>query len=162
MSDSYYNLAQICQNGHVITSMARDYPNRNQDYCDRCGAPTIVACPSCNSDIRGFYHVPGVLSIREYTAPAFCYKCGKPFPWTAAGLAAAEELADELEGLTKEERESLKKSLNDLIRETPNTRVAETRFKRIMKKIGKDGYESMRSILTDIVSETVRKAIFGS
>lgn len=41
---------------------------------------------------------------------------------------------DELEGPTQEDRESLKKSLNDLIRETPNTRVAETRFKRLMKK----------------------------
>jgi hypothetical protein len=91
MSDSYYDLAQICQNGHVINSMARDYPNSNQDHCDRCGDPTIVACPSCNSGIRGHYHVPGVIGFSQYTAPAFCYKCGKPFPWTAAGLTAAEE-----------------------------------------------------------------------
>lgn len=162
MSESYYNLAQICRNGHVITSIVRDYPNRNQDHCDRCGAPTITSCPSCNADIRGYYHAPDALNFRPYTAPAFCHKCGKPFPWTAAGLSAAEELADELEGLTEQERESLKKSLNDLIRETPNTRVAETRFKRLMKKVGKDGYESMRSILTDMVSETVRKTVFGS
>lgn len=161
MSDSYYDLAQICQNGHVINAMARDYPNSNQDHCDRCGAPTIMACPSCNTGIRGHYHVPGVIGFNRYTAPAFCYKCGKPFPWTGAGLIAAEELADELEGLTDQERESLKKSLSELIRETPNTRVAETRFKRLMKKVGKDGYESMRSILTDIVSETVRKTVFG-
>lgn len=162
MSESYYDLAQICRNGHVINSMAHDYPNRNQDHCDRCGAPTITACPSCNTSIRGHYHVPNVIAPSWYTAPAFCYKCGKPFPWTAAGLSAAEELADELEGLTEQERESLKKSLNDLICETPNTPVAETRFKRLMKKVGKDGYESMRSILTDIVSETVRKTVFGS
>ncbi|NIO38798.1 MAG: DUF2321 domain-containing protein [Burkholderiales bacterium] len=161
MSDSYYDLAQICQNGHVINSMARDYPNSNQDHCDRCGAPTIMACPSCNTGIRGYYHVPGVFGVDRYTAPAFCYKCGEPFPWTASGLIAAEALTEELEGLTNDERQSLKKSLNDLIRETPNTRVAETRFKRLMKKVGKDGYESMRSILTDIVSETVRKTLFG-
>lgn len=161
MSDSYYDVAQICQNGHVINSMAHDYPNCNQDHCHRCGARTIAACPSCMTDIRGYYHVPGVIGFDHYAAPAFCQKCGKPFPWTVAGISAAEVLADELEGLTEEERQSLKKSLHDLIRETPNTRVAETRFKRLMRKAGKEGYESMRSILTDIVSETVRKTVFG-
>ncbi len=161
MDDSYYDVAQICENGHVANSMARDYPNSNQDYCDKCGAPTIMACPSCQTAIRGFYHVPGAIGVEHYAAPAFCHKCGKPFPWAAAGLRAAEALADELDGLTSEERESLKKSLHDLVRETPNTRVAETRFKKIMRKVGKDGYEGMRSLLTNIVSEVVRKTIFG-
>lgn len=161
MDDSHYDVAQVCQNGHVINSMARDYPNSNQDHCDKCGAATLMACPDCHTAIRGYYHVPGVMGFDHYTAPSFCYKCGKPLPWTATGLRAAEELAAELEGLTDEERDSLKKSLNDLVRETPSTRVAETRFKKIMKKVGKDGYESMRSILTDIVSETVRKTVFG-
>ena len=159
--DSYYDVAQICENGHVVNSMAHDYPNRNQDYCDKCGAPTIMACPSCQTAIRGVYHVPGALGWGHYTAPAFCRKCGKPFPWTAAGLRAAEDLADELDGLTSDDRESLKKSLPDLVRETPSTRVAETRFKKIMRKVEKDCYESMRSILKDIVSEVVRKTIFG-
>ena len=161
MSDSNYDVAQICENGHVANSMARDYPDSNQDHCDKCGAPTIMACPSCQTMIRGFYHIPFNLSPAKYAAPAFCYKCGKPFPWTASRLRAAEDLADELEGLTSDERESLKKSLHDLVRETPSTRVAETRFKKIMRRAGKDGYEGMRSLLTDIVSETVRKTLFG-
>ena len=161
MSDSYYDVAQICENGHVVNSMAHDDPASNQDHCDKCGAPTIMACPSCQTEIRGYYHVPGVFGGFNYAAPAFCHKCGKPFPWTAAGLRAAEDLADELDGLTSDDRESLKKSLHDLVRETPRTRVAETRFKTIMQKVGKDGCESMRSLLTDIVSEVVRKTIFG-
>ena len=162
VDDSHYDVAQICENGHVTNSMAQDYPNSNQDYCDKCGGPTIMACPSCQTAIRGSYHVTGIISFFDkYDAPAFCYKCGKPFPWTAAGLRAAEDLADELDGLTSDDRESLKKSLPDLVRETPSTRVAETRFKKIMRKVEKDGYESMRSILKDIVSEVVRKTIFG-
>ena len=161
MSDSYYDVAQICENGHVANSMARDYPQRNQDHCDKCGTPTIMACPSCQTAIRGFYHVPGVIGFAEYDAPAFCHKCGKPFPWTTARLRAAEELADELDGLTPDDREFLKKSLHDLVRETPKTRVAETRFKKIMRKAGRDGYEGMKALLSDIVSEVVRKTIFG-
>ena len=88
-----YDVAQICENGHVANSMARDNPARNQDHCDKCGSPTIMACPSCQTKIRGFYSVPGVFGIFDkYAAPAFCYKCGKPFPWTAVGLRAAKDL----------------------------------------------------------------------
>ena len=162
MSDNYYDIAQICENGHVLNSMAHDHPDRNQNHCDKCGVRAIVACPSCQTAIRGKYHIPGVIGFFDYDAPAFCYQCGTSFPWTVARLRAAEALADELEGLTTEDRESLKKSLHELVRETPNARVAETRFKRIMRKVGKDGYESMRSLLADIVSEVVRKTIFGA
>lgn len=160
MSGSY-DVAQICENGHVINSMAHGSPSRYQDYCDKCGAPTIIECPSCQTAIRGFYSIPGVFLASKYVAPAFCYHCGKPFPWTSARLRAAEDLADELDSLTPDDRVSLKKSLPDLVRETPKTRVAETRFKKIMRKAGKDGYEGMKSLLTDIVSEVVRKTLFG-
>ena len=160
MSDGYYDVAQICENGHIVNSMAHDYPSSNQDHCDRCGTPTIMACPSCQTAIRGFFHDPIGLGS-SYATPAFCHKCGIPFPWTAASLQAAEELADELDGLAPEDRESLKKSVHDLVRETPKTRVAETRFKKIMRKVGRDGCESMKALLSDIVSEVVRKTIFG-
>ena len=160
MSDGYYDVAQICENGHLVNSMAQDCPNSNQDHCDRCGTPTIIACPSCQTEIRGLYHDPIGLGP-PYATPAFCHKCGNPFPWTAASLQAAEELADELDGLTPDDRESLKKSVHDLVRETPKTRVAETRFKKIMRKVGRDGCESMKALLSDIVSEVVRKTIFG-
>ena len=159
--ESHYDVAQICENGHVVNSMARDYPDSNQKHCDKCGASTIMVCPSCQTEIRGVYHVPSVIGFYEYDAPAFCYECGKPFPWTTTRLHAAEDLVNELEDLTIDDRKSLKESLPDLVRETPSTRVAETRFKKIMQKVGKDGYESMRSLLTDIVSDVVRKAIFG-
>jgi hypothetical protein len=162
MSESYFDVAQICTNGHVTNSMSKDYPDSNQDYCDKCGAATVTACPSCQVAIRGYYHVPGVIGLGRYEPPAFCFKCGKPFTWTSATLQAAEELASELQGLTAEDREILKRSLPDLIREGPSTRLAETRFKRIMARVGKEGYETMRSILTDIVSETVRKTLFGA
>ena len=161
MDDSYYDLAQICENGHVANSCARDYPNLNQVHCDKCGSGTITTCPACATEIRGTYHVPGVIGFDDYKAPAFCYKCGEPFPWTAAAFCAAEELAGELDDLSDDEKESLKKALPDLVRETPRVRLAETRFKKLMKKAGKEGVEGMRGLLTDIVSETVRKTLFG-
>ena len=161
MDDSHYDLAQICENGHVANSSARDYPISNQDHCDKCGSRTITACPACETEIRGTHHVPDVIRLRRYRAPAFCYKCGEPFPWTATSLRAAEEMADEMDALSDDEKESLKKTLPDLVRENPRARLAETRFKKLMKKAGREGVEGMRGLLTDIVSETVRKTLFG-
>jgi hypothetical protein len=161
MSDSYYDVAQVCINGHVVNSSARDYPDLNAPHCEKCGAKTITVCPACQTSIRGYYHVPGVLGVGGYTPPAFCYQCGTAFPWSATALQAAKELADELDSLNAEEREQLKQSLDQLVRTTPQTPVAEARFKRIMKKAGKEGVDAMRSVLTAILSETVRKTLFG-
>ena len=161
MDDSHYDLAQICENGHVANSCARDYPTSNQDHCDKCGSQTITMCPACETEIRGTHHIPAVIGFDDYAAPAFCHKCGEPFPWTAASLRAAEEMADEMDALSDAEKESLKKTLPDLVRETPRARLAETRFKKLMRKAGKEGVEGMRGLLTDIVSETVRKTLFG-
>lgn len=98
----------------------------------------------------------------DYDKPAYCYNCGKPFPWTVSGLEAAFELADELEGLSQEEKQQLKDSIPDLVRNTPQTIVAETRFKKLMKKAGAEAYDGMKSMLVDVVSEAVKKSIFGS
>lgn len=162
MSDSYYDVAQICKNGHVINSMAHDYPQSNQDFCDKCGEQTITACESCNTNIQGHYHVPGVFGFSGFNTPSYCYNCGATYPWTQRSLEAAKELADELESLTEEEKEALKSSLPDLVKDGPKTVVAESRFRKLMKKAGADAYDGMRSILVDVVSEAVKKSIFGA
>ena len=100
--------------------------------------------------------------FRRLQGTRLLHKCGEPFPWTAAAFCAAEELAGELDDLSDDEKESLKKALPDLVRETPRVRLAETRFKKLMKKAGKEGVEGMRGLLTDIISETVRKTLFGA
>ena len=161
MDGCYYDVGQICENGHIANSSARDNPARNQAHCDQCGSPTITTCPDCETEIRGKYNVPGVVGFFDYTAPAFCYQCGQPFPWTVAALRAAEDLTDEMDALSDDEKVSLKKTLPDLVRETPRARVAQTRFKKLMNKAGGEAAAGIRSLLTDIVSETVRKALFG-
>ena len=164
MSDGYgyYDVAQICKNGHVINSMARQEPQFNQNFCDKCGEETITACESCNKDIRGYYHLQNVIGVSEIDAPSYCYDCGATYPWTQRSLEAAKELADDLDNLTEEEKEALKSSLPDLVKDGPKTVVAKSRFKKLMKKAGADAYDGMRSILVDVVSEAVKKSIFGA
>ena len=162
MSDSYYDTAQICLNGHVVNSMASSSPQSNQNYCDECGAQTITACQECKASIRGYYHVPGVIGFFDYNKPAYCFNCGKAYPWTASSIEAASELADELEILTKEEKQQLKDSFPDLIKNTPKTAVAETHFKKLIRKAGTEAYTGMKSILINVVSEAVKKSVFGA
>ena len=160
MKDSWYDTAQICTNGHLINEQLISSPHIDKKFCAKCGAPTITNCHYCRATIRGAYHTPS--SVSSWTRPSFCTECGKPYPWTEAALKAAQELSDELENLSPEERSLLKKSLDDIIRDTPQTPVAATRFKRLITKAGKVAAEGFRDILVDIASETAKKLIWPS
>jgi len=191
MSDGWYDTAQICINGHIINSMARSHPEHKKKFCDKCGAPTITNCPKCNTPIKGRYYAPskealpvsnvtgratgrtrkitrleehsmGTLNHTDLPLPVYCPDCGKPYPWTEAKLKAAQELSDELDDLSLEERQTLKNSLDDIIRDTPQTTVASTRFKRLVAKAGKTAVGGFRDILVDIASETAKKLIWPS
>ena len=157
--DSWYDTAQICLNGHVINTMAISYPNSNKKFCDRCGVETITTCKSCNTPIKGYYHVPGVIGGFNYSPPSFCPNCGVPYPWTSAKLKAAKEFAHELDSLNQDEKAILEKSLEDLARDTPNTQVAAIKFKKLVAKAGKGAAEGFKSILVDVLSETAKKLI---
>ncbi len=161
VGDSYYDTAQICLNGHATNSLAASNPQSNQNFCSQCGAKTITACPSCNTAIRGYYHVPGVIGIFGYNKPAYCFQCGCAFPWTVTSLDAAAELVDDLDTLNADEKRQLKDSFPDLVRDTPKTPVAEGRFKHLTKKAGAEAIGGIRTILIDLVSEAVKKSIFG-
>jgi hypothetical protein len=162
MSGNWYDTAQICINGHVITDSIVTSPEVSQKFCNKCGAPTITNCQTCNASIRGFHHLDGIIYSSDYKLPNFCPECGKPYPWTDAKLKAAKELSDELENLSPEERETLKKSLDDIVRDTPQTPVAATRFKKIAAKAGKVAADGLRDILVDIASEAAKKVIWPS
>jgi len=155
-----YCTAQICQNGHVIVSGTETAPDLKADYCKDCGASTTMECAACKASIRGRYE-SGAIGLDNYTAPRFCHRCGAAYPWTAAKLEVAKELADELDELTADERERLKGALDDLVKDSPRTQVAGTRFKRLMIKAGTSGASAMREIIVDVLSESAKKMIIG-
>lgn len=161
MENFSYDVAQICKNGHVVNRATRGLPAHNQAHCDRCGSRTITACPECDAGIRGHYHIPGALITWGYEAPAYCHACGGAFPWTEKTLDAAKDLADELDSLSDHEKESLKKELHNLLEQTPRTRLAESRFKKLMKKSGEEGRVVMRGILINVLNEAACGRIFG-
>lgn len=155
-----YDVAQVCLNGHVANPVSKADPSENRAYCPKCGAATISYCPRCEKPIRGAFVAPDVIADPDFALPAFCENCGVAFPWTAEKLAAAKEFTEGLEQLTPEERSDLKATLDDLVRETPRTAVAESKFKRLVKKAGKEAADGMRALTVDIVSEAVKKSIW--
>jgi hypothetical protein len=162
MSGSFYDTAQICLNGHLINDNFRLYPVHNQRHCKTCGEPTITQCENCKEEIRGSYEVPGVAQMgAPGPPPNFCHHCGHSYPWTERRLEAAKYLAEEFDQLDEAEIEKLKGTLDDLVRETPKTELASTRFKKLMAKAGKESLATMKSALTDVLSETVKKSLFG-
>jgi len=66
-----------------------------------------------------------------------------------------------LDGLDANDRRQLGQSLDDLVAESPKTDVASSQFKQIMKKVGKESYDLLKKVVTDLVSESIRKTLFG-
>lgn len=151
-----YDIAQICLNGHVVNDSFGKYPENNSDYCRDCGAKTITNCPTCNASIRGSGY--GMVVI-DFDFPSYCEKCGKPFPWTDAAIKAAKDLTQELE-LSPEEKTSLTETIEDLVKDSPQTTVSATKFKRLVTKGGSWALDAFKDILVSVVSETAKKTMF--
>jgi len=156
-----YDVAQICLNGHVINDRSASQPEHNSPHCDKCGAETITQCPKCKTDIRGYYHVPNVVSLTgPDPAPAFCPKCGTAHPWTESRLIAAREYVRELDRLTDNEKGVLSRSLDDLVRDTPNSPVAALRFKQLVTKAGSAALDGLKTILVQVITESAKRQIW--
>lgn len=155
-----YDVMQVCLNGHRITTTLRSSPQHGKQHCSKCGTPTLSQCQHCQADIRGSYRQRHARVVHLPNVPAFCHACGKPYPWTDTRLDAAQELAEELEGLTEDEKKTLKASLDDLVRDTTRTPLAATRFKRLATKAGKGAAEAFKDILIGVISETAKKLIW--
>ena len=67
--EGYYETAQVCINGHVITSAIESNKSSMQEFCEDCGKPTIIKCPDCKSRIRGSYRSPNAVLLVEYIGP---------------------------------------------------------------------------------------------
>jgi len=156
-----YDIAQICLNGHVINNQAREYREHNKKFCPSCGSSTITTCPFCNTPIKGYYSVQGVISLGErYRPPHFCEECGRAYPWTVSRQKAAEELI-EFSDLAQTEKEDLKNSVTDLVAGGPKSSIAILKVKKYIGKAGTLLGNTLKDILTDVLSEAVKKAIWG-
>lgn len=159
---SYDGVALACLNGHLLNIITSPALPSGMRFCKTCGAGLITMCQKCGAPITEFRTPsPDVWVPFKLLLPAFCHSCGQPYPWTQSKLAAAQDLIEELAALEPHEREILKKSLDDLVRETPHMPVAETRFKRLVAKAGAGAADTLKALLVDVLSEAAKRAIWG-
>lgn len=155
----HYDQGMVCLNGHGITGHAGSSPEFRKDFCPDCGAKTITNCEACKSGIHGKYIVEGFIDATRWKPPAHCHNCGKPYPWTQRKADALSEMIDELEDLGDEEKGKLKKSIPDIIAETPASDTAVLRFKKAIVKAGQFGGKMLTEVLTKVAAEAVKKSM---
>jgi hypothetical protein len=140
MFKSGYYTAVVCMSGHMVNAQSELAPERNASFCSLCGQPTISACKECATPIRGELYGPGTVhSAYGTNPPAYCHQCGGAHPWTSGRLAAAQDMAGELEKLSPKERALLASSLADIMTDGPRTELAASRVKRLLVKAGPAG-----------------------
>ena len=150
-----YDTASICRTGHIVADGLGFYPHKDSPFCARCGEKAVKFCGKCDTPIRG-----GIAGYLLLNAPAYCHHCGAPYPWTEARLEAVRELADELEGLSADERQLLRKSLADVVTETPQKDIAANRIKRLFAKTGKEGIALAKRVLEGSLTKELQERIF--
>ncbi len=153
---------QVCMNGHV-TEERMEERTCEVDYCEECGAKAICECPTCGTPIKGEERFDGIVAIGfEAEPPKYCYKCGDPFPWTKASLEALEELAQLDDLLDENDVKDLSVSAKEIMSETPKTKVAAIKFKKILSRAGSETATAARELFVDIVAETAKRTIWPS
>jgi hypothetical protein len=160
MSDSWYDTAQICKNGHLVTKYYESSPARDEKFCSKCGAETITKCLHCDAKIRGIYHVPGVCGIGSYEVPLYCYSCGEAYPWTEEKIKAIKEFSDETD-LSSEDKKIIEDNVRSIVIDSPSTQVSAVRIKKVLSKASGAFAQKLQDMIVDIASETAVKLIKG-
>lgn len=156
-----WDTAQVCQNGHMVNTMAISYPDSNEKFCSDCGTPTLMACPECQAAIRGKKHVPGILSTHSPPVKAYCHECGAAYPWTAARLEVGREALDEDPNLSDAEKEQGKTALEAVTRDTPRTELEAGRLKRVLDRLSGPTAQTMQKVVTEVAVDAAKKVLLG-
>lgn len=150
--------ALICNNGHIINGSFRTQPQRNQQFCSDCGAPTIHTCPHCGREIPGDYAGDFGYAI-PWDVPKYCGYCGKPFPWTESAIESASLIIKEETELSEELKQQVTESIPDIISETPRTTLAAVRIKKVLSSGASITAEMLRQFVIDFGCELVKNSL---
>ena len=84
--------------------------------------------------------------------PAYCYNCGKPYPWTEATLQTAEHIIDMLDELTPDQKKQLVDFIPDIIVETPQSRYAALVYANFL--------DGLQGLAVDCFKDWCKKNVF--
>ena len=152
---------KICLNGHQLSVQSSRQLDPDE-FCQKCGASVISTCQTCEAPIAGWYEPDDIAYFgpRDADKPSYCKKCATPFPWTEQILNNAIELISLDDALSKEDKQLIKTAIPDLLVDTPRTKLAEAKFKKVFPKVSGFVKDSMYNLLVDVLSETAKKSLF--
>ena len=158
MSENY-DTQQVCENGHQITGCYHLGEKSRQNFCQKCGAPTAVTCPTCEQEIQGDPIREGFdgrwNSVGRSSVPSYCRSCGKPYPWTKNKIVTAIQMFEEFGDLDDKEKETIGQDINNIAKDTPQTELSAMRIKRIWEKYGTIAY----NVLMEFASKTAAEIL---
>lgn len=155
-----YDVQQVCENGHQITGCYNIGEGERQEFCQKCGAPTIIACPICNKEIQGDklgedWH-GGWNSIAGSVVPSYCHNCGKPYPWTENKIVTAIQIFAEFGDLSEEEKETIEQDITNIAKDIPQAELSAMRIKQIWGKYGKIAYNVIMEFASKTAAEVLK------
>ena len=158
---NYITNGQICLNGHIISHNTKNI--RVENYCSKCGSKTITACQQCSSPIKGgiSYEDEYTYDFEECPKPQYCRDCGMPFPWTTKILTNSVALLALDEELPLEIKEIIRNAIPNLLVDTPDTPVAIAEYRQGIAKCSEIVRNSLYQLLVDVLSDSIKKALFG-
>jgi len=161
-----YDTQQVCENGHQVTGCCTIHPERQKKFCQECGAATISVCPSCSEKIQGnplevrrsweACNGQRVVSGRSVGVPAYCSNCGEPYPWTKNKIAVAIQMFAEFSDLDEEEKRTIEQDINNVAKDTPETKLSVMRIKRLWEKYGKATYDVIMEFASKTAAEVLK------
>lgn len=178
----YFETAEICLQGHVTTLNYERNVGERTPFCPDCGERTIHECPNCHAPIRGAHYVKGPVTTginvlyhesyqavheqrvdkEPYKLPAYCHKCGAPFPWTQSAIAEASDLVEkEMPELNTDEKAEFKAALPKVISDTPLTTRAAKMISRLLKKVAPIANETFKQIFYRLAADEAKIVIWG-
>jgi hypothetical protein len=155
-----YDIQQVCENGHQITGCYDIGESERQEFCQKCGAPTIIACPICNDKIQGDRlgeNLTGWDSIERSVVPSYCSNCGKPYPWTENKIVTAIQMFAEFGNLDDKEKDTIEQDIKNIAKDIPQAELSAMRIKRVWEKYSPVAY----NVIMEFASKTAAKILKG-
>lgn len=130
-------------------------------HCQRCGKKTITTCQHCQRKIKGEPNVTWMAAdaLPPYSIPAFCYSCGKPYPWTQSKLEAAKEQIEMEQSLSAEDKVALTTDIEDIAHDSQRAGSAAKRAKIILLKVGGTAGTMLRDVFVGVASDALKKVL---
>jgi len=89
-------------------------------------------------------------------APAYCLKCGKPYPWTENKIKTAIQIFTEFGNLDKTERKTIEDDIKNIAKDVPQAELSAMRIKRIWEKYGRVAYNVIMEFASKTAAEILK------